>query len=136
MVGLSAGLLSSAIILKMVFYYRKTFSMLTRQVNGLKTELEQQQINHRLLINADLSFARQIKEITNQLVSMDNQLQALENKRDNDGSYQHAFRILEMGGDKEEIINSCHLSSAEAELLMNLNAYRAVIKTHSKMASD
>jgi hypothetical protein len=41
-----------------------------------------------------------------------------------------------MGGSKEEIINSCHLSHAEAELLMNLNAYRAVIKTHPKIAAE
>jgi hypothetical protein len=60
---------------------------------------------------------------------MDNQLQDLENKRDNDGGYQHALRILEMGGDRDEIVTSCHLSNAEAELLMNLQAYRSALKT-------
>lgn len=28
-----------------------------------------------------------------------------------------------------EIVNSCHLSNAEAELIMNLQAYRAALKT-------
>lgn len=93
----------------------------TRTVHELTKE-------HPVLINADLFFSRQLRDINGQLVSMDNQLQGLENKRDNDGAYQHALRILEMGGDRDEIISSCHLSSAEADLLMNLQAYRQAIK--------
>nr|WP_045107537.1 DUF2802 domain-containing protein [Legionella hackeliae] len=106
---------------------------LKENIRGIRQELKQLQRSHMVLVNADLGFSKQIAEINRQLVSMDNQLQALENKRDNDGGYQHALRILEMGGDKEEIMNSCHLSNAEAELLMNLHAYRAVIKTHPHM---
>lgn len=87
--------------------------------------------DHPFLVHADLIVSKQLKEINNQLVSMDTQLQGLENKRDNDGGYQHALRILEMGGDREEIINSCHLSNAEAELLMNLQAYRSALKSNS-----
>lgn len=98
-----------------------SLELLNRTVNDLTKE-------HPVLINADLFFSRQLRDINGQLVSMDNQLQALENKRDNDGGYQHALRILEMGGDREEIISSCHLSSAEADLLMNLQAYRQAIK--------
>ena len=74
-------------------------------------------------------FARELQDINQQLISMDNHLQDLENKRDNDGGYQHALRILEMGGNKEEIVNSCHLSNAEADLLMNLQAYRSAMKS-------
>lgn len=51
-----------------------------------------------MLIHADLLFSKQLKEINTQLISMDNQIQDLENKRDNDGGYRHALRILEMGG--------------------------------------
>jgi hypothetical protein len=87
------------------------------------------QINkdHPMLINADLFFSKQIQEITQQLISMDNQIQELANVRQNDGAYEHALRILEMGGSREEIVNSCHLSNAEADLLMNLQAYRTAI---------
>lgn len=108
---------------------------LRKQIQGLNSSLEilNRTVNdltkeHPVLINADLFFSRQLRDINGQLVSMDNQLQGLENKRDNDGGYQHALRILEMGGDREEIISSCHLSSAEADLLMNLQAYRQAIK--------
>jgi septal ring factor EnvC (AmiA/AmiB activator) len=106
---------------------RKNILSLEEKYTGLEKNLAQMIKDHPILVNADLQFAKQLREINRQLVSMDNQLQDLENKRDNDGGYQHALHILEMGGNKEEIIDSCHLSSAEAELLMNLQAYRSAI---------
>lgn len=107
---------------------RKQILLLQEKSVSLEKLVEQITRDHPVLINADLLFAKQLKEINSQLISMDNQLQNLENKRDNDGGYQHALRILEMGGNQEEIINSCHLSNAEAELLMNLQAYRTAMK--------
>jgi hypothetical protein len=110
---------------------RKQILELQEKINSMEQISNQIQRDHPVLINADLLFARQLREINKQLISMDNQLQDLENKRDNDGGYQHALRILEMGGDRDEIVTSCHLSNAEAELLMNLQAYRSAIKTPS-----
>lgn len=122
------GIIIGVFFLGFILHYQKHLAGLREQLAALSNEITQYHHHHGLLVNADLMFAKQLNEINRQFVSMDNQLQALENKRDNDGSYQHALRILEMGGDKEEIITSCHLSNAEAELLMNLNAYRTVIK--------
>lgn len=119
----------------MIRRYQKSLEELKQHIQGITQELKQLQRSYTVLVNADLGFAKQAAEINRQLVSMDNQLQALENKRDNDGGYQHALRILEMGGDKEEIINSCHLSNAEAELLMNLNAYRTVLRTNPNLTN-
>lgn len=99
------------------------------KLDGLTKSVEQIAKDHPVLIHADLLFSKQLKELNAQLVSMDNQLQGLENKRDNDGGYQHAMKILEMGGNREEIVESCHLSPAEAEFLMNLQSYRAAMKT-------
>ena len=107
---------------------RKQIHALEEQYLSLKQVTEQVAKDHPVLINADLLFAKQLREINSQLISVDNQLQGLENKRDNDGGYQHALRILEMGGNKEEIIDSCHLSYAEAEFLMNLQAYRSAMQ--------
>ncbi|AWN74019.1 DUF2802 domain-containing protein [Legionella anisa] len=107
-----------------------------KKLIGFREELKTQQKlidqiikDHPVLIHADLLFSKQLKEINTQLVSMDNQIQDLENKRDNDGGYRHALRILEMGGNRDEIVESCHLSLAEADLLMNLQAYRTAMKT-------
>ncbi len=112
-----------------LFSQRKRLSALREKMDSLEQAMGQVVKDHPVLVNADLLFAKQLREINAQLISMDNQLQDLENKRDNDGGYQHALRILEMGGDRDEIISSCHLSSAEAELLMNLQAYRSALKT-------
>lgn len=111
-----------------VYDQSKKLNSIENQVGDLVKSLAQMQKDHPVLINADLLFSKQLMEINAQLVSMDNQLQNLENKRNNDGSYQHALRILEMGGNKDEIISNCHLSNAEADLLLNLQAYRVAIK--------
>lgn len=107
---------------------RKDVIKLQDKINSLEKLTVQIVKDHPMLINADLLFAKQLNEINQQLISMDNQLQELENTRHNDGSYQHALRILEMGGTREEIVNNCHLSNAEADLLMNLQAYRTALK--------
>ncbi|MDR3441891.1 MAG: DUF2802 domain-containing protein [Legionella sp.] len=108
---------------------RKKINELNEQLESMAKSTEQIVRDHPVLIHADLLFSKQLKELNTQLVSMDNQLQGLENKRDNDGGYQHAMKILEMGGNREEIVDSCHLSPAEAEFLMNLQAYRAAMQT-------
>ncbi len=108
---------------------RKKMIGLEERMESLAKSVEQIAKDHPVLIHADLLFSKQLKELNSQLASMDGQIQALENKRDNDGGYQHAMKILEMGGNREEIVDSCHLSPAEAEFLMNLQAYRAAMKT-------
>lgn len=110
-------------------YQQKRVQAIHDNVNKLALSIHQYQTEQSALVNADLVFAKQMAEINRHLISIENQLQSQANKRDNDGGYQHALRILEMGGDKSEIVDSCHLSNAEAELLMNLHAYRKVIKT-------
>ena len=132
----SLSLLLTITFITISLQHRKSIARLKQQVKALSDEVKDYQEKHRLLVNADLGFVKEMAEINRMLISMDKQLQSLENKRDNDGGYQHALRILEMGGDKEEIINNCHLSNAEAELLMNLNAYRAVMKTNSKTTAE
>ncbi|WED43756.1 DUF2802 domain-containing protein [Legionella cardiaca] len=134
-IALVAALFLSGIFFHLIRRYQQAAELLKKQNQEIIQELKQLQRSHAVLINADLGFAKKITEINRHLISMDNQIQSLENKRDNDGGYQHALRILEMGGDKEEIITSCHLSSAEAELLMNLNAYRTAIKTNPSLTN-
>lgn len=109
-------------------YQQKRIQALHDNLGKLALTIQKYQTEQSALVNADLVFAKQMAEINRQLISIENQLQSQVNKRDNDGGYQHALKILEMGGDKTEIVDSCHLSNAEAELLMNLHAYRKVIK--------
>lgn len=67
------------------------------KVDAQQKAIDQITKDHPMLVHADLLFSKQLQEINRQLISMDNQIQDLENKRDNDGGYRHALRILEMG---------------------------------------
>lgn len=134
-ISLSVGVICALLLLKAFLGYRRSMLGVTERLKKILAELEEHQFKLNSLVNADLIFAKQLTEINRQFISMESQLQTLENKRLNDGAYQHALRILEMGGNKEEIIRSCHLSNAEADFLLNLNAYRMVIKSHPQMAA-
>lgn len=101
---------------------------LTKRIDTLESALQPIMQAQKAMMSADVDIEHQIQEIFKQVISMDKQIQALENIRANDGGYQHALHILQMGGTKDEIVNSCHLTNAEAELLMNLQAYREAIK--------
>lgn len=127
---LSVNLIIFLFLVNFLLNQRKHTQRVEEQCKSLEKAIEQILREHPLLVKADLASSKQLREINSQLISMDTQLQGLENVRENDGGYQHALRILEMGGNREEIIESCHLSPAEAELLMNLQAYRTAIKAN------
>lgn len=112
-------------------YHQIKIRQLQGQLSAIKKDCQEILRDHPTLVSADLYFSRQLKEINKQLISMEQEIQNQGNIRENDGGYQHALHILEMGGTRDEIVDSCHLSSAEAELLMNLHAYRSAIKVKS-----
>lgn len=126
---LSVNVVIFLFIVNYLLSQRKKLIGFREDLNTQQKLIDQITKDHPVLIHADLLFSKQLKEINTQLISMDNQIQDLENKRDNDGGYRHALRILEMGGNRDEIVESCHLSLAEADLLMNLQAYRTAMKT-------
>ncbi|MFC3907976.1 DUF2802 domain-containing protein [Legionella dresdenensis] len=135
-IAVFCSIVASLVLSYAFFYQRKQISELASKLGELGKSQKQYEMEQSALVHADLIFSKQLNEINRQLISMDNQLQSLENKRQNDGGYQHAIRILEMGGTKEEIMESCHLSNAEAELIMNLNAYQLVLKKQVSSFSD
>lgn len=129
--GLTTAVCLAAMMVMLSLAYRRLAKQLVVQDNvlqKLQQQLAQYAKEQNILVNADLSFSKQMSELNRHLISLESELQGMVTKRDNDGGYQHALRILAMGGDKIEIMENCHLSHAEAELLMNLNAYRAAIK--------
>lgn len=118
----------SAFIIHVLYVNNKKQQNIKEEIQAASKVCAEIIRDNAALVTADLVFAKQLKEMSKQLTGMDNQLQGLANKRDNDGGYQHALRILQMGGDREEIINSCHLSAAEADLLINLHAYGSAMQ--------
>ncbi|RAP36064.1 hypothetical protein B1207_10870 [Legionella quinlivanii] len=133
MLIISCGLIICGLFALFIMKQRKEMKSLSLKLSQLSKSVERYQSEQTALVNADLVFAKQLTDLNRQLGSIDSQVNMIENKRNNDGGYQHALRILQMGGDKAEIIDNCHLSNAEAELLMNLHAYREAIKTSEKI---
>lgn len=78
------------------------------------------------LLHADILFGKGLKELSQLIAQLDDRQEMIENQRNNDSAYQHALRILQMGGGVEDIIQDCHLSQAEADLLANIHAYHTV----------
>lgn len=82
----------------------------------------------KALLSADIAFGRNFTYFKNQLNQLDDRLLAIENSRGNEGGYQYALKILEKGGSLEEVMTSCHLTRAEAELITNLQAYKSLVR--------
>ena len=110
--------------IRQIYRDRKTQDLMKKYMKDCDQVLEE----YPALLMADLQFSKRMKQMDQTLLAIEQKIQALENKRDNDGGYQHALKILEMGGTKEEIIESCHLTAAEAELLMSLHSYRVALQ--------
>ena len=129
MIWIIASLVCISTILFTILFWRlkQQVRTLHKRVEATQETLRQFDQEKQTLLNADLRFNQQLKDIHQQILNLDKQIQANNNIRDNDGGYQHALKILSMGGTKEEIVASCHLSNAEAELLMNLDAYRTAM---------
>lgn len=94
---LSLNVVIFVFVLNYLFSQRKKLTDFQEKLDMQQKLIEQITKDHPVLIHADLLFSKQLKEINTQLISMDNQIQDLENKRANDGGYRHALRILEMG---------------------------------------
>lgn len=112
------------IVVLALLYAHQKIRRLSRELQCQEDQLKTLMKDLKALFSADIVFGKSLSELQTQLVSLDNRIEQLENTRHNDSSYPHALKILDMGGDKQEIMDSCHLSNAEAELLKNLHAYR------------
>ena len=99
---------------------------LNRQSEIQEKRLQLIEKESQALLHADIIFGKSLSELDNLLKQIDNRQEMLENQRNNDSAYQHALRILQMGGGVEEIIEDCNLSQAEADLLANIHAYHTV----------
>lgn len=95
-------------------------------IKTLNDELLRLKNDKNQLIKADIVFEKLTHDLKEQLLAVDDRVEQLENQRNNDGGYQQALKMLQMGANKDDIINTCNLSHAEAELLMNLFAYQSL----------
>lgn len=105
----------------------KIVTDLSRRIEIFEKTIAAFKKDQRFLLNADMDLEKRLNEANRQLLNLDKHIQQLNNTRSNDGGYHHALKILSMGGSKEEVMDSCHISRAEADLLLNLHTYRLAL---------
>jgi len=80
-------------------------------------EAERQQID--AILKRNEYFASEIEKINKNHTYLQNSVSA-------PSAYKQALKMVSMGADTEEVMTSCDLGRAEAELLTNLQGYRKV----------
>jgi Protein of unknown function (DUF2802) len=79
-----------------------------------------------MLQHADLVINKQLKAMNGTITNLDDQQSNILNMSD-ESAYQQAIKMVEMGAGLGDITESCHLTRAEAELLLNLHQYKKSI---------
>lgn len=88
-----------------------------RSLNSIRKEIN-------LFRTADLQLGKSIAELVELVKKLENRQDKIEMKLMNQSGYNQGIKILEMGGGMSDIIDTCHLTKAEAELLCNLHDYK------------
>ena len=105
-------------------YQYKKYQVIEKSIESLISKNKSIEREMRALLRADIIFGQSVSHLKKQLLSLDDKQTMFESRRSNDGGYQHALKLLEMGSSIEQIIKDCNLTHAEAELLANLQAYQ------------
>lgn len=114
----------SIILSVFIVYQYQKFKALNLKLAYLAKKNSSFEQEIKALLNADIVFGRSVSSLKDQLNSLDDRQARVENRRNNDGGYQHALKLLSLGSSIDEIIKDCNISPAEAELLANLQAYQ------------
>ena len=105
-------------------YLYKKLKMVELQLESLVAKNSSIEREIRALLRADIIFGQSQTQLKKHLLALDDKQTMFESRRSNDGGYQHALKLLEMGSSIEQVIEDCNLTHAEAELLANLQAYQ------------
>ena len=106
------------------FYQFKKNKALEKEISHILLKYKTLESETKALLRADIIFGQCVNKLKKQLCALDDKQALFESRRSNDGGYQHALKLLEMGSSIEDIIRDCNLTPAEAELLANLQAYQ------------
>lgn len=105
-------------------YLYKKLKSVEKELEGLTSKNNSFEKELRALLRADIIFGQSLNQLKKHLLALDDKQTMFESRRSNDGGYQHALKLLELGSSIEQIIQDCNLTHAEAELLANLQAYQ------------
>lgn len=104
----------------------KQFEASQQQSNVNQTETEELRAGVIGVGQSVLDLQEQFQHLTEQLVQLQQQQQAIALSDPESKIYSRAMKMVELGADLEEIIRECELPRAEAELLYNLHQQKNV----------
>ncbi|WP_144395199.1 DUF2802 domain-containing protein [Pleionea sediminis] len=81
-----------------------------------------QQMNHeqQAIVSGNLGLGRKLFQFKNNLTHLEQSQVEIEQTSQNSGAFEQAAKMLRQGISIEDVIESCHISRGEAELLKEM----------------
>ncbi len=117
--SLSLGLIGTFFMVlylkKEIFHLKKFNTKLFSRLSGLMQDVQS-------LGNVTVDIGEQVNHISRQIHHLDSRQDEIDLRDQTEKPIQQAIALVERGADIEEIIQNCHLSHAEAELLLRIHS--------------
>lgn len=101
------------------------------QVQNLEAKLsvvfdrfEQQKSEVETILRHQQANLSHFEKLDQTIEAFKKELDIQRHKQDHNSSYKQALKMVEMGASLDEIVSTCSLTRAEAQLLINLRGYR------------
>jgi predicted nucleic acid-binding Zn-ribbon protein len=92
-----------------------------RRINQLQSEVRQLQQQHQQLAETALGVGRKLITLQKELQSLANKLQHDAGQPSEYKAYSHAAKLLQQGESLQQVVQKCHLTHGEAELLASMH---------------
>lgn len=120
--------------LSLILFFYVVSIKWVKKIQALEKKIHQLQKLIRGLQTADMRFSRKVDELqqeTEQLSSSTLESTESPDLKHND-KYRYALKLLQMGMDLDEVMETCEIGHAEAELIQNLDGYQRVNQSNKK----
>lgn len=97
------------------------YSKFTEQMNAMKAEMARLKKDIRGVCTGAVGISHRLNSLEGNLQDLNVRQDSTEMKEPGFASYSHAIKMVEMGGSIEDVVKSCGLNRAEAELVSVLH---------------
>ena len=117
--------------LAVTFYIYQTVVRLVKLNHQYQSRLRDISKQTKVLMDADQFFKITHQKFQSSLDSLESRIESMEQGQRHKGAYHQASKMVEMGAKPTEVVSTCKISKAEANLLANLNAYKSILRKNS-----
>jgi hypothetical protein len=108
-------------LIGLVFFFGGVSFMLWRKVNLLQAELRLAQQQHQQLAETALGVGRKLINLQKELHTLASKLQNDAGQPSEYKAYSQAAKLLQQGETLQAVVEKCHLTRGEAELLASMH---------------